>query len=140
MEIGSLEHTSNSGEISSQKGILLFSYYTDHHSGYTTYFGAHKIINILRTKTHISNCLWQFKNQISFHLATAIPSISTNQILKTTIFCKELYRYSQIGVSCPKAMLENLSRRFLFISKGLTPPDILQISEDNIPLKYSHYH
>lgn len=108
--------------------------------GYAKYFGAHKIISILRTKTHISNCLWDLI-QINFHLATAIPSISTKQLLeKTTIFYKELHRYSQIGVSCPKAVLENLSRGFLFISKGLPPTDTLQIGEDNTPLKYSHYH
>lgn len=41
-EIGCPEHTSNSGEISSQKGILLIVYFIDHHLGYTIYPGAHK--------------------------------------------------------------------------------------------------
>lgn len=119
----------------------MLAYYTDHHLGYTTFLGACKIISILRTKIHLSNCLWYLKIQISFHLATAIPPVSTNQLLeKTTIFYKELHRYSQIGVSCPKAMLENLSRRLFFLCKGPTPSDALLIGEDNILLKYSHYH
>lgn len=75
-EIGCPEHTSSSGEISSQKGILLLSYHDDHHLGYTIYFGACKIISILRTKTRENNYLWDLKIQFSFHLATAISLLS----------------------------------------------------------------